>query len=391
MQHLEWMKQKDNTLEQKMRAQKEAFRQFRSSFRSDPGQVTVIPVVVHVVYNDPTQRISEQQVRSQIDALNEDFGRRNADTVNTPSIFKSRAANTNIRFCLASKNPVGIQTNGIDYVETTVTSFTSDDDIKKNVTGGADAWDVNRYFNIWVGNLSGTLLGYAEFPTTPLQPTYGVVIHYESFGRSGTASPPYNRGRTATHEIGHCLYMFHIWGDEPACQDDDDIADTPKQKDSNFGCPSFPQGPSRPGGCCDSASVSSMYMNYMDYTDDACMNMWTRNQGEEMNAAIAFFLPGLITSNVCQGSLSVKDDHAEPTITISPNPSYGRVNISFSNSTERTADIRIYNSLGKLVHAESRDLNKPETIELSALPAGLYFIDLKTTRHSVTKRFTIAR
>ncbi len=386
------LREKDPSLEQRMADQRELFRQYKNAMRSDVDQVLVIPVVVHVVYNDVSQRISEAQVQSQIDVLNEDFGRRNADSVNTPLIFRSRAANTGIRFCLAKTDPDGNITTGINYVQTSTTAFSNNDDIKQDIAGGSDAWDVSKYFNIWVGNLSGSLLGYAEFPSTPLPSTYGVVINYKAFGRIGTASPPYNLGRTATHEIGHCFYMFHIWGDEPGCQADDDINDTPLQKDHNFGCPPFPQGPSRPGGSCDSSDVSSMYMNFMDYTDDDCMNMWTKQQSTEMNAAIGFFAPGLLTSDVCQGSLSVTEQKHQNWITLSPNPSEGNTVLSFSKPTTSRVNIKVFNTLGKLVYFGNKETKGGSVnLDLTNIPPGLYFLSASAGEESQSIRLTIFR
>lgn len=241
-----------------------------------------IPVVVHVVYKTTVQNISDAQVFSQIEALNQDFNRLNSDTANTPTAWKSIAGNAGVNFCLAQVDPSGNPTTGIERRQTTVNSFSTNDNIKAFATGGLDAWNPAQYFNIWVGPLGGGLLGYAEFPTGSLSNTYGVVIGYDCFGTMGTAASPFDLGRTATHEIGHCFNLFHIWGDDGgACTGSDQVADTPNQGSEKYGCPTYPQT-----DACAASAPGVMFMNYMDYTDDGCMNLFTQGQVTRMLAII---------------------------------------------------------------------------------------------------------
>jgi hypothetical protein len=254
-----------------------------------------IPVVVHVVWRTPAQNISDEQVMSQIDILNKDFQRLNTDTTETPEGFKPVAGSLPIQFCLAQRDPDGNPTTGILRVETTVSSFSTDDDVKFNASGGSDQWDPERYFNIWVCNLTGGLLGYGEFPTAGFSDTYGVVNDYLYFGDIGTASPPYDEGRTATHEVGHCFNLRHIWADDGSgCGASDLVDDTPNQAGENYGCPSFP----RYDACTDTGD-GVMYMNYMDYTNDGCMNIFTQGQADRMWNAINNFYPELLESDGC--------------------------------------------------------------------------------------------
>ncbi len=262
--------------------------------------VLVIPVVVHVVYKTQAQNISQAQIESQIDVLNEDFNKRNADTVNTPVPFRPLAGKMRVQFVLAQRDPNGDPTNGITRTLTNQNFFTDDDAIKFNNLGGKNGWDRDRYLNIWVGNLGGGILGYAQFPGTGAPETDGVVIRNVYFGRTGSVVAPFNKGRTATHEVGHWLGLFHIWGDEPACQRDDLVADTPLQKSENYGCPSFPQGSTTSGGSCTGSTPGSMFMNFMDYTDDACMNMFSQGQVSRMQAAVSTSRPTIATSNGSQ-------------------------------------------------------------------------------------------
>jgi PKD repeat protein len=255
--------------------------------------LVTIPVVVHVVYNNGTQNISYEQIKTQIDVMNLDFRRLNADTVNTPSVFKSAASDPMIQFCLAQRDPLNNPSLGITRTYTTHTSFGLDDAVKFTSSGGHDVWDRNKYLNLWVCNLGSGLLGYATFPGgNPA--TDGVVIGYQYFGTIGTASPPYNLGRTATHEIGHWLQLYHIWGDDNgACWGSDEVEDTPNQGPENYGCPAFPNI------SCNNGPNGDMFMNYMDYTDDGCMNIFTNGQSVRMSSALNGPRAPILTSNGC--------------------------------------------------------------------------------------------
>ena len=238
----------------------------------------IIPVVVHVVYNRPEQNISDQQIYSQIQILNQDFRRRNPDQIRTPERWKSVAADTRISFKLANRDPNGLPTSGITRTSSSVEAFfVQSNGVKYRVRGGVDAWPTDQYLNIWVCNLGMGVLGYSQFPGGPPE-TDGVVIGYKFFGNTGVVRPPFNGGRTCTHEVGHWLNLRHIWGDGP-CTVDDLVADTPPSDRPTQGCPSYRTA-------CNGVVMSS---NYMDYTDDACMNMFTFGQADRMQM---LFLPG---------------------------------------------------------------------------------------------------
>jgi hypothetical protein len=257
--------------------------------------LVTIPVVVHVVYRTTTENVSDAQIQSQMNVLNADFAKLNADWTNTPSVFQSLVANVDVQFCLAQRDPNGNASNGIVRKLTTSTSFSTNDNVKRSANGGSDAWPSSSYLNLWVCNISGGILGYAQFPGGSAA-TDGVVVNYNAFGTTGTAAAPFNKGRTATHEVGHWLNLYHIWGDDgTGCTGSDNVTDTPNQGDENYGCPSFPTA------SCSNGPNGDMYMNYMDYTDDACMFMFTNGQKVRMQALFATggFRASLLNSLGC--------------------------------------------------------------------------------------------
>jgi hypothetical protein len=248
------------------------------SFRRTCG-LTTIPVVVHVVYNTDPENISDDQITSQIDALNRDYRATNSDIANVPAVWKSLAQDPLIEFALATTDPDGNSTDGITRTQTDKTSFTQDDSVKSSASGGADPWPTDKYLNIWVCTLSNKLLGYAQFPGMPAG-TDGVVILNTGFGTTGTASAPFNVGRTAVHEIGHWLDLRHIWGDTNNCSGTDFVDDTPNAQLPNAGKPTFPHI------TCSNDPNGDMFMNYMDYVDDDTMIMFTSGQIARMHATL---------------------------------------------------------------------------------------------------------
>ncbi|GAB3830384.1 GEVED domain-containing protein [Hymenobacter jeollabukensis] len=260
-------------------AQAQAYVSGKSNDAQRTNAVITIPVVVHVLYNTSAQNISDAQIQSQLDVLNQDYSKTNSDYTKTPSAFAGLVANVGIQFVLAKQTPTGAATTGIERKQTSTTSWGTNDAMKKASTGGLDAWNSSKYLNLWVCNLSGGVLGYAQFPGGAAA-TDGVVILTTAFGKGGSAVAPFNLGRTATHEVGHWLNLNHIWGDDgTACTGTDNVSDTPNQADENYGTPTYPN-PS-----C--SNTSDMFMNYMDYVDDAAMYMFSTGQSSRMNALFA--------------------------------------------------------------------------------------------------------
>lgn len=303
LQHDEYLKQTRKNYEQ----ERDAYNKQIEAYLNDKAQgklmampIVTVPVVVHVVYANATESISPTQAASQVQVLNDDFAKLNSDAgLVTQPTFSTVAAGANIRFCLAQRDPNGNPTTGIVYKSTTVGTFGTNDAVKKTAQGGDDQWDVTKYVNIWICDLGTSLLGYGEFPTTSLSNTWGLVINYRYTGSGGSAQAPFNLGRTGTHEFGHCFNLFHIWGDDgSACTGSDQCADTPNQASENYNC--YPAGSIQTDGCATS-SPGYMWMNYMDYTEDACMYMFTQNQVARMEAVVNTSPWNILqSSNGCQ-------------------------------------------------------------------------------------------
>lgn len=338
-----------------------------------------IPVVVHVLYNTPAQNISDAQIKSQIEVLNRDFRKLNADTVNVPAVFKHLAADCQLEFELAKIDPSGRATTGITRKSTSIMMYGLDDRIKFSGKGGDDAWDADRYLNLWVGNLAGGLLGYAS--TIGCDKTIdGVAISPAAFGTIGTAAAPYNKGRTATHEIGHWLGLRHIWGDSYC--GDDHIEDTPPQRSATRNCPTGVVV------TCDNNPYGNMYTNYMDFTDDACLNLFTLGQRNKMRA---LFLPGaarssLLSSNALTGTPVTEPAPTQtpvtlpeaPVVKVYPNPAVTFITVEGKDGELVGKTITLRNHLGQLaLQVKVTKGNMP--INIQHLRDGMYFVSVEGT------------
>jgi len=279
--------------------QKKALLHSPQATQSTSGTTVIytIPVVVHVIHNGESvgvgSNISEGQILSQIEVMNTDFRHLNADSINTPGIFQPLMADIGFQFVLAKQDPNGLPTNGITRTTGTQTSWTmNQNDALKSLS----YWPSDDYYNIWVAPLANGLLGWAEFPTTPLLSglqdatnnplTDGTVITYKAFGSKiiypqGTYKSFFDLGRTATHETGHFFGLRHISGDG-GCGIDDYVADTPEESSQHYNCPT----PGTTEASCAVPPAEVMYMNYMEYVDDNCMNLFTQGQKDRMQIVI---------------------------------------------------------------------------------------------------------
>lgn len=339
---------------------------------NSPNIVVTIPVVFHVLYKNQAQNISDAQINSQLTVLNNDYRKLNAD-FNTlvPVAFRPFAADVEIVFCKATRTPTGATTTGITR-KSVPTTF----DFYNNYfsSAGEPAWDVAKYLNIWIGRFDDPqLLGFGLLPPDSgpsVYPGDGLVIGDQFFGTTGTASAPFNKGRTGTHEIGHYFGLLHPWGDDgSSCgssANSDSVSDTPATSDPYFGCPTFPNN----ANACTSSTNGSMFMNYMDYVDDACMGMFTNGQKTIIQNTLAGPRLSLLTSNGC-GTLGLDDFQAINAIAVYPNP----VSQYFMITSPQLAidEVEIYNDLGQLVKNQKLTQSN-NVINIEELASGTYYL-----------------
>lgn len=336
--------------------------------------VITIPVVVHVLYNNAIQNISDVQILSQLDALNHDYRGSNTDKSKTPSYFSDFTADCGFEFRLAKTDPNGNATSGIIRKTTSIQNFGIDDRAKSSANGGDNAWNRQHYLNIWVCNLAGGILGYTSAIGCAADKD-GVVINYTAFGTTGTASAPFNLGRTATHEIGHWLNLRHLWGDTYC--GDDGVDDTPAQRSSNKG---YPAGEHF---TCGNTAHGDMYMNFMDLTDDACMHMFTKGQRQRMRDLFVSggARYGILSSSAMQQPSSVHAIETATTpvsspskIAVYPNPATETITVDISSDeTVNGRSLLILNTVGQPMIVEPITSGRM-IIRIGQLPAGMYYI-----------------
>lgn len=374
-----------------------------------------IPVVFHILISSQQLQVIggmegvQRRIDSQMIVLNRDFNAENPDSVNIPAGFKPVFGNTGIRFALARTAPDGkatagyevkvINKNGIN-LENGWGSAQAFSDAKYTAAGGLDAWDPTRYMNVWVvntleNNSISTILGVA-MPFYYVEGTgggiprdeMGIVLHYRAFGKRSSIIEPYingaDEGRTLTHEMGHMFELFHIWGDDDGkCTGDDGISDTPPQAYSSSGCPNFPEY----DGCSPSGN-GIMFMNYMDYTNDNCVSMFTKEQSARMQRLSS---PGNVLYSLTKHpeltTLPTDSNNTATTYTIYPNPADDVVNVLFNKTTEDVLGLYVVNMLGQVVATQEVNYqNSYYSFNLSAAQTGIYILVVEFADHKeVTK------
>jgi hypothetical protein len=340
---------------------------FILSLSVSQAQVITLPTVVHVVYNTAAQNVSNTMVQDLITVLNQDYSRTNPDTINTPAAFLPIAANPEIQFCLAQTDPNGNATNGIIHTQTTVTSFATNNTVKYTAQGGADAWDVTKYFNIWICNMGSGLFGYSEFPTATPSNTFGAVLHYSTLPGSTWSS--YNTGRAGTYFVGHCLNLYRI--DESSdCVDKDSVSDTPTPYSTYFSCPAYPFLDS-----CNATLPGNMFMNFMAMGDETCKNMFTIGQKTRMRAVLTNPPYNALASSPGCYAVGMKEDKLNISLSVYPNP-FSSQTILQTDFPLHNATLALENCFGQTVLQLDNLSQQSITLNCEHLSNGLYILRL---------------
>ncbi len=386
------LQEKPLLLEQ--RQQLEIFTQHwmaENAGRVTPRVVITIPIVIHIVWKNPEENLSDAQIQSQLEVLNRDFRAKNIEISGVPSVFKPAIADVELEFCLARRTPGGQATSGITRTQTQVdfigTKFTQG---KRAVCytdlGGQDAWDTRQYLNVWVGKLDFGFLGEANFPGTAEPEEDGIRIDPRAFGTIGR-DEPYQLGRTLTHEIGHYFNLSHLWGsmsDNPDCSKDDGVADTPRQPGTfKNQCPVHPQL------LCGTAS---MFMNFMNYTNDACLAMFTKGQKERMLAALYGARAGLLTSSGCQLPTSTAEElFFSQRVQILGNPIGDQLQLQATADFKETLDIQLVNIQGQILFKDNWNTTTTYIKSVRNFSPGIYLLILKNDRINLYEKILISR
>lgn len=330
-----------------------------------------IPVVVHIVYIEDIENLSKARITSQIDVLNEDYNNLAINRESIPEKYKDLVADMEITFCLAHTDPDGNYTSGITRTSTDIDNIGIARDnnneyiIHQESKGGVDAWDPNLYLNIWVADMGG-LLGRSSFPWTADKTLDGVVIDPRYFGRYESSINPQgiSLGRTATHEVGHYLGLYHLHGTENNdCNSDDMVSDTPSQASPNFGCPA--QEPS-------SCGSADMYMNFMDLTNDPCLKLFTKGQKQRVDEFI-LQRSDLINSDKCVYGINSPKPTGEDHYYLIYDPLSQSANLSIVESSTSINDIYVFDSAGKLVAKQEGYSGTSFIFSTQNWAKGIYF------------------
>ncbi|MBD3581809.1 zinc-dependent metalloprotease [Flavobacterium selenitireducens] len=333
----------------------------KNSVTNTPNSITTIKVVFHVLYKNDVQNITDEQINSQLASMNADFRRMNTDFATVvPQAFQCHASDMEICFVKATVDPNGQPATGITR-KLVAPGF--DLETQYYTDAGQPAWDTSRYLNIWIGRFQ--TFGYLGFGTPPAaagQPYDGLCISYKTVGCDGSAIPPFNKGRTIVHELGHYFGLSHPWGEDgSACGDmtnDDHVGDIPSINDPHFGNPTYPEN----SNMCQPDENGAMFMNFMDYVNDEAMAFFTDDQKAIVQATL---------STARMSLLGTKDLAVEKGISIYPNPADKFV--ALRSQSASLGYIEIYTANGQLLKTVVTD-QKENTIGLENFTQGVYLL-----------------
>ncbi len=341
-----------------------------NSERIGTRSTVTIPVVVHVLWNSGEQNISDEQIASQLAILNQDFRSLNVETPTIPAVFQPLIADVELEFCLARIDPNGNPTSGITRKFTNnPVGIGGTTAIHYSNQGGQGAWDTARYLNIWVAKFAGGIGGIASFPGEGPAAEDGIEINYLQFGNINV-NPPYHLGRTLTHEVGHYLNLEHPWGPSITdCCGDDFVGDTPETCETYIGeCPAHP---------AISCSMPDVFMNYMFYTNDDCMGMFTNGQKIRMLATLNTLRSGLLNSSVCE-AVSTNEVARTPLFTVVRNPVSDQLFLTVAGENFQSGKISILSPQGTVQLEQTLMVPGELTLAVGALNRGIYFIVLES-------------
>ncbi len=353
--------------------------------------VITLPVVFHIVWNSPTENISDQQSLSQLLALNRDFRLTNPSNGLIPPLFQPLAADMEINFCLAQRDPNGLPSSGINRVQTAL-PFIGDRIINGrkaicySADGGANAWNPDQYINIWVGARQ-FFPAEASFPAGALPTEDGIIADPRFVGTTGTAAQnqPYHLGHTITHEIGHYLNLYHLWGPNlpGSCNQSDDVEDTPAQSKTYISeCPTHPQI---------SCGSPDMFMNFMNFTNDACMAMFSIGQKQRARHTLNTFRSGLLSSPACQAPLHTIAPATPHRISLITNPATDAIQLNTSGINGQWLGWYLFTAQGQIAASGKIIGAEILSIPLPALPSGLYFFSLSGMETPFSVKIIVAQ
>lgn len=363
--------------------------ELESKINVESRSTITIPVVFHVLWKDSVENISDERIYSQLDVLNTDFRALNANLKVLSKEKQNLAADMQIEFCLAFVDPFGNPAKGITRKQTSIdnigtqntVSIPSKAFIKNSSLGGTDAWDTEKYLNIWIGKFqSNTILAESKFPWDTIRSEDGIRIDPEYVGIHcvDALKKRFSYGRTLTHEVGHYLGLLHPWSAD--CTLGDQVQDTPPQRNAYYDCNKVDD---------DECGYIPLVENFMQFSDDLCLALFTHDQKKRVDQMISKYRPKLLSNNVSCFPFYYPTELTEDNLNFYPNPSTGCVMVDIDLDTKLEIELEIFDATGRLIHQESNIVLSIRPIEINFLQSGMYFVRAKSNGKSVTKKIIV--